>query len=227
MRKYFYLVIVAVAALLVTVFSSCVTSSDEVLLKTDGVMSASPSLKNATLSLDKLPAAGYVDLDPVNSTELDRLGLGGPSPVRDPPSFPFNRYGMYWSEPFSLLKGDILQITVDSDSPVSWFGVDRSPFDVRGILATTEMDEDGRAFDPQYPAHSSLDEGRNGYKLVVSYKVTGDTDCVLVVKNHNPDNSRRLSMSVSLKPSISLKRILRSIPVLKDIITSDHDEMEV
>jgi hypothetical protein len=172
-----------------------------------------------------LPASGYINLDPVDSAELDRLGLGGPSPLLSPPSAPFNANGMYWSEPFSLVRGDTVQVTVKSDSPVSWFGVDWSLLDMRGILATTELDEDGRAFDPQYPARSSLDKGPNGYILTVSYKILYDIDYVLVVKNNNPDSAQRISIAVSLKPSISLRRIGMSIPIIKNLLASDDDKM--
>jgi hypothetical protein len=220
MRKY--LLLATLVALVATAFSNCGTSSEEVLTGKGAVASASEPLRETPLSLDSLPAMGYVSLDPVNSVELDRLGLGGPSPLLDPPSSPFNRYGMYWSKPFSLVEGDTVEITVHSDLPISWFGVDWSSYAVRGILATTEVDEDGRAFNPQYPAHSSLDEGPNGYKLTLSYKIPDDTDCVLVVKNANPDNSRRLSVSVSLKPSLSLRRILKRLPIVKNLIASDN-----
>jgi hypothetical protein len=221
MKKY--LALTTFAVLLMVVFFSCGTPSDEARLKAGGVTSAPASIKDIPLSLVSLPTVGRLNLEPVNSAELERLGLGRPVHLIDPPYTPYNDNGLYWSEPFSLIGGDIVQITVDSDTPVSWFGVDWSNYDVRGILATLELDEDGRAFDPQYPAKSSSENGSDGYRLTVSYKIRSDTNCVLVVKNANPENSQRLSMAVSLKPSISLRRIGKSIPILKNLIASDSD----
>lgn len=215
-----YLASVAIGILLVTALVSCGTPTQDAALKTG--KSGVP----APLSLAGLPAAGLLDLKALNSSQLDRLGLERPVHLIDPPYTPYNDNGFYWSEPFSLIEGDTLRITVDSDTPVSWFGVDWSNYDVRGILATLELDEDGRAFDPQYPAGSSVEKGPDGYKLTVTYDITHDTDCVLVVKNSNPDNAQQLSLSVSLKPSISLQRILNRIPVVRNLFKSDHDDME-
>jgi hypothetical protein len=179
----------------------------------------------APLEMAALPSSGYIKLDSLSAAGLDTLGLGGPSPAATPPSSPFNQYGMYWSEPFSLVKGDTVRLTVYSDAPVSWFGVDWKTLDVRGILATTELDEDGRTFNPQYPADSAVEQNANGYKMTVNYKITHDADCVLVVKNLNPDSSQRISLSLSLKPSLSFTRMLRNVPVLKNLV-EDKDEME-
>jgi hypothetical protein len=225
MKKY--VVLGVLAALLITVLTGCGTSpylsSGNV---SSDVTSSLSHITNAPLSLVSLPNTGRVNLDAINLKELEHLGLGVPSPLGAPPYTPYNENGMYWSEPFSLVEGDNLQITVYSDSPVSWFGVDWSLLDVRGVLATTELDEDGRAFDPQYPASSSLDGGPGNYRLTLNYKILYDDDCVLVLKNSNPENTQRLSVAVSLKPSISIKRIARNIPVIKNLVESDRDDME-
>jgi hypothetical protein len=221
MRKYLALVMVAV---LVSAFIICETPSDKVSPGAGDSMST--LLEEVPLSLDRLPAGGYLILDPGNSEELDRLGLGGPSPANAPPYTPYCKSGIYWSAPFSLVEGDIVEIVVYSDSPVSWFGVDWSNYDVRGVLATTAVDEDGRAFDPQYPTQSFLNKDAEGYQLMVIYKVQYDTDCVLVIKNSSPDIARRLSLSVSLQPSITLKRIAKSIPILKNYVSSSQDSGE-
>jgi hypothetical protein len=186
--------------------------------------SLSPAaLKGTTLSLGSLPAAGYLKLAQLNFQELDRLGLAGPAPINAPPSSPYNSNGLYWSEPFSLVEGDTLIITIDSTSPVSWFGVDWSSFDLRGVLATTEVDEDGRAFDPQYPVESSSVQSSNGYKLTVSYKIQYDADCVVVVKNANPNDAQQLNLSAALKPSISFRRIAKRIPLVRNLVAPEPD----
>jgi hypothetical protein len=218
MRKYLFLVLLMLmaGALLVSA-----TTPQQSAPKTDNVVTMPLFLNDAELSLASLPAAGYIDLTPLNVPELVSLGLGGPSPERDPPGYPYNQNGMYWSKPFSLVEGDIVQVTVYSESPVSWFGIDWSSLDVRGILATTETDEDGKSFNPQYPTSSSLEKAAGGYKLTTSYKILDDTDCVLVLKNTNPGNPQRISLNVALKPAISFKRMLRNIPVLKNLVKSD------
>lgn len=199
-----YLALVTVVMLAVPSLISCGTPSYKAPI-TIGEPAA-PTLQlsyDTPLSLGSLPASGYVDLEPLNSVELDRLGLGGSSPLREPPYSPFNKYGMFWSEPFSVGQGDTIQVTIYSDTPVSWFGVDWSNLDIRGTLATTEEDEDGRSFDPQYPAHSSVDARLNSYRITLSYKIRDDTDCVLVVKNANPDRSWRVSMAIASKSAIT------------------------
>jgi hypothetical protein len=170
-------------------------------------------------SLAALPASGYIDLEPVDAAALQRLGLGGPSPVSNPPYYPFNRYGMYWSEPFYLAEGDTLKVTVSADTPVSWFGVDWSDLNIRGIVADMELDEDGRTFDPQYPASFSAD----GRGLTVNYKSVKDTECVLVVKNASPDRSWRISVNVTAKSVFSIKRFLKEVPVVQNLFQSDDD----
>jgi hypothetical protein len=220
MKKYLVLSLaLSMVIMALTVFISCGKPSYEAALNI-----SDKSVQ--TLSLVNLPSAGPVSIEPVNAIELDRLGLGGPSPFSSPPYAPYAKNGLYYSEPFALLEGDNLQITIHSDSPVSWFGVDWSPFALRGVLATTELDEDGRAFNPQYPIRAVLDEVPNGYKLTVSYKIMNDTDCVLLVKNNSPDNPQQLSVAVALKPSISLRRIIKSIPGLRNLIDSEDGEIE-
>ena len=221
MQRYLTLL---TAIVLIVAISISLTAPYKATAATSQVSTSSWSLTGKPLSLGTLPAAGYINLDPLNSTALKSLGLGEPSPVSDPPNVPYDQNGIYWSEPFSLVEGDTLQITVHSNAPVSWFGIDWSNLYVRGILATNEMDEDGKDFNPQYPVRSSLEQSPEGYKLTVSYKILDDTDCVLVVKNGNPDNSARLSMNVELKPSISFRRILKRIPVLKNFVSSNHDD---
>jgi hypothetical protein len=218
MRMYNILIIAMVTAAIVFAFK----------LQGPGKQ-ASASLQpvsESVLSLANLPAGGYLNLEPVNAAELDRLGLGGPAPLVGPPDVPFEKNGIYWSEPFSLVAGDTVQITVKNASPVSWFGVDWINYDIRGILATTEVDEDGRAFDPQYPANSSLEKKPDGCTLTINYKIAHDTDCVVVVKNTNPLNSQKLSLNVALKPSLSIRRILKDIPLINHLVSSDNNEME-
>ncbi len=221
MRRYFT---IAMVVILIAVISIGITTPYKTTAATGSVATRSWSLKDEPLSLLRLPAAGYVALDPLNSNGLEAIGLGGPAPANDPPDVPYNKDGIFWSEPFSLVEGDTLQVTVYSDSPVSWFGIDWSNLYVRGILATNEMDEDGKDFNPQYPVRSSLEQSPESYKLTVSYKIIDDTDCVLVVKNGNPNSSVRLSMTVSLKPSISFRRVLKRIPILKNFVSSNHND---
>lgn len=219
MKKYLVLIVVVLVA--VTALAGYGALSYQINSKTDGTADSTKPF-----SLAGLPAAGYIDLEPVNSVELDNLGLGGGAPVLDPPSSPFNNYGMYWSEPFTVAEGDNVQVKVYSATPVSWFGVDWSNFNVRGILATTEVDEDGRSFDPQYPAHSSNETTPNGYVLTVSYAFEKDTQCVLLVKNTTADRSQRVSMAVTAKSPFTIKRILKDIPLIKNLVKSDGDEIE-
>ena len=176
------------------------------------------------LTLKELPASGIVNLEPLNTTELIQFGLNEPSPINSPPYTPYQKNGLYWSQPFPLIAGDTVQVIIKSTDPVSWFGVDWSDYSMRGLLATTELDEDGRAFDPQYPSSSSVIKDENGYKLVVNYKIKDDTDCVLVVKNSDPANTQLVSVSVSLKPSVSFRRILKSIPGISHFVNSDSGE---
>jgi hypothetical protein len=218
MKKYIFIILVIVlAAALIVSFK---TSAQSTTL-TGGVVTEPLSLSNSKLSLVRLPAAGYIDLTPLNNEKLVSLGLGGPSPESEPPVYPYNQNGMYWSTPFSLVEGDTVQVTVYSDSPVSWFGIDWKNLNVRGIVATTETDEDGKSFNPQYPVSSSVEKVPNGYKLTANYKIPDDTDCVLVLKNTNTGNSPRISLNVALQPSVSFKRILRNIPVLKNLVKSE------
>jgi hypothetical protein len=224
-RKFLALAIIAI--MVASVLVSCHRISYEVPQKAgEAAISALPSLPNNPLSLGSLPAAGYIDLEPGNPAELDRLGLGGPAPVRNPPYSPFNKYGMYWSEPFSLAQGDSLQVKVYGDTPVSWFGVDWASFSIRGILATTEVDEDGRSFDPQYPADSSIVTGPGSYMLTVRYKFESDTECVLVIKNTSPDKQWRVMVNVTSKSNFSFQRFLKRFPVIKNFVKSDYEDIE-
>ncbi|MGD1120217.1 MAG: hypothetical protein ABR886_12175 [Dehalococcoidales bacterium] len=223
MRKY--LVLAAVAVLGATAFTGCGTLSDDRMQDTDEHAAlAPPAGDGALLSLGSLPVSGTIELAPLNAAELDQLGLGGGVPVDDPPYSPFDDYGMYWSDGFSLAGGDILQVKIHSSTPVSWFGVDWSSLDIRGLMATTEEDEDGRSFDPQYPTSSAVENGPDGCTLTVSYEVMEDTDCVLVIKNNNPDTARQLSLAVDLKHSVSLERILKIIPAAKSLDGSRRND---
>jgi hypothetical protein len=215
------LTLITVILLAMTALAGCGTPSYQANLKTAG-----PAGSNTPFSLAGLPAAGYIDLGPVNAAELERLGLGGPAPINNPPSSPFNQYGMYWSQPFPVAEGDTIQLKVYSDTPISWFGVDWLSLNIRGILATTELDEDGRTFDPQYPAHSSVETGASGYALTVSYAFAKDTQCVLVVKNASAGSPQHLSMAVTAKSPFTIKRLLKDIPLIKNLVKSDKDEIE-
>ncbi len=107
---------------------------------------------------------------------------------------------MYWSERFSLVEGGVLKITVYSYSPISWFGVDWSSLDVRGVFAPTDINEDGWSFDPVYPEHSSVDASSDGINLMLVYNIQESGDYQLVVKNANTLNSWRLSIAVTSIP---------------------------
>jgi hypothetical protein len=209
MQKYLSLVVCVILAGLL----AAAAGQSPGLQKTDGV-----------LSLGSLPAYGNVTLKPVNSIELERLGLGGPSPVNNPPVSPFNESGMYWSETFSVVAGDTIQVKVYSDKPVSWFGVDWSSLEIRGILARMETDEDGRSFDPQYPVGSSVSAAPGKNVLTLNYTVRTNSDCVLVLKNNDPADSQQLAVSMTLRPSFSMNRILSKIPFLKDTDAPDGDD---
>jgi hypothetical protein len=191
--------------------------------KTQNVL---PSKFDNPLSLTSLLAAGHILLGPANSTERDFLGLGGPSPINEPPSSPFNKYGMYWSEHFAVIQGDVLHVTVSSDTPVSWFGIDWSISDIRGLLATTEMDEDGRTFNPLYPTQFSTSTGPTGYLVTADYNVLRDTECIIVVKNHNVDKSWPVSLSISSKFPFNIKRLLSGIPVIRGLFQSDQPDTD-
>jgi len=181
----------------------------------------------APLSLAKLPAAGYIDLEPADTPALDGLRLGGSSPLgEEPPFLPFDGYGMYWSEEFSLVRGETLQVKVYSDTPVSWFGVDWSDLDVRGVMTTCDVDEDGRTYDPAYPAGSSVDATPTGSMLTLSYDVHENTNMVVVVRNANPGRSYRLSMEITAKSHFSVRRFLQSIPMVKNLIKSHNDDSD-
>ena len=221
MKKYvFIILVIMLAATLLVSF----TFPSKSFPATGDVETRSASGFHSELSLVRLPATGYIDLTRLNAAQLVSLGLGGPSPDREPPNYPYNQNGMYWSVPFSLVEGDTVRVTVYSDAPVSWFGNDWSSLDVRGILATTETDEDGKSFNPQYPTSSSVEKISTGYKLTASYKIPDDTDCVLVLKNNKTDSSPRISVNVALQPSISFRRMLRNIPLLKNLVKSDSNQ---
>jgi hypothetical protein len=220
MKKYVFIILMIVLAATLLVSFIPFNSSPA----TGNVVTVPSSGYRSELSLVRLPAAGYVDLTRLNAAQLVSLGLGGPSPDREPPDYPYNQNGMYWSVPFSLIEGDTVKVTVYSDTQVSWFGNDWSNLDVRGILATTETDEDGKSFNPQYPTSSSVQKVPNGYKLTASYKIPDDTDCVLVLKNNKTDSSPRLSVNVALQPAISFRRMLRNIPLLKNLVKSDSNQ---
>lgn len=158
------------------------------------------SIPETPSSLARLPAAGYVDLGPADEDALRSLGLGGSLPLRDPPSFPFNHGGLYWSEPFLLDEGDVLSVTVGSSLPVSWFGVDWSPLEVRGVLALTDEDEEGWSFGAVYPAASSVESGPGSVALVVTYRIEVTGEYQVVVKNADTVMARRLSLSFVSTP---------------------------
>ena len=181
------------------------------------------STNDNSLSLNRLPAAGYIDLAPADGAALDALNLGGPSPAGEPPFSPFDEYGLYWSDRFSLVEGDALQVEIQSDAPISWFGVDWSSLDMRGMVATCEQDEDGRSFDPQYPTSSSALVGAGGCALTLNYKIENDTQWVVVAKNANPERSCRLSIQVKKNSHITVKRLLSDIPIVKNMIRSSGD----
>ncbi len=167
------------------------------------------------LSLAKLPAAGYIDLDPVNEGTLNKLGLGGPEPVLNPPSLPFNQYGIYWSQQLQMYKGDTLLVKVSSDTPASWFGVDWKLLNLRGIVAKMDLDEDGHTFDPQYPVKSSANVVNGKYVLSVKYKFDDDSKCVLVVKNNSEDTPWHVSVNVSTGFNFSIEKILKKLGLMK------------
>jgi len=104
---------------------------------------------------------------------------------------------LYWSERFPLAQGDILRITVYSYSPISWFGVDWSTLDVRGVLALTDTDEDGWSFNPLYPDYSSIDTNSDNTRLTLDYEIRENGDYQVVIKNTNTLKSWQLSLAVA------------------------------
>jgi len=139
----------------------------------------------------------------------------------EPPYTPFDKYGIYWSDRFLVSQGDIITLKVRSEDPLSWFGVDWSSLDIRGLLATTELDEDGRSFNPQYPIQSSVQTGGGGHILTVVYAVQDDTQCVVVVKNANPHKPCELSLEVTLRSPFTIMRFLKGLPVIGALMKHD------
>jgi hypothetical protein len=187
-------------------------------------LAADEATQATPLSLAKLPAAGYVSLAPGDATALDKLGLGGPSPVSEPPSYPYSASGIYWSQRFSLVEGDTLRLWVLSPEPLSWFGVDWSPLSVRGVLASTELDEDGRTFNPLYPSRWSSQLDNAGTLLSLEWDMPGDTECALVVKNSDPARTQRVTILVEDHSPFTLKRVLRTVPLIGGLF--DLEEIE-
>jgi len=167
------------------------------LKETEVAVPAAEFVSEMPLTLVSLPAAGRLDLEPANEVLLENLGLGGASPLNDPPYFPYNKNGLYWSERFPLAQGDILRITVYSYSPISWFGVDWSTLDVRGVLALTDTDEDGWSFNPLYPDYSSIDTNSDNTRLTLDYEIRENGDYQVVIKNTNTLKSWQLSLAVA------------------------------
>lgn len=209
----------AIGVLAVTTLAGCGVPS-AATPAADGLQAFPLAFFNGmTLSLAKLPASGSIVLAPVDTAALDSIGLGGPTPLgEEPPSLPFDEYGMYWSERFSVGEGDTLQVKVSSATPVSWFGVDWSNLDIRGVVTTCDVDEDGRTYDPKYPVNSSVASDPTGSTLTLNYAVPNDTEMVIVVRNANPSQSYRLSMQVTRQSHFTFKRFLEKIPIVKDLI---------
>jgi hypothetical protein len=203
-----------IVVLLVIVFTGCKAPADNVNALTVQKKPFSPAA---------LPAKGYIEIGPVNTPELERLGLEGPAPMLNPPYQPYNEHGLYWSQPFNVKEGDVLQVKVYGDTPISWFGVDWQELNLRGIVATTELDEDGRTFDPQYPADSTAEQVAGGYALTMTYNFTKDRQCVLVVKNASVDKWK-LSVDLNARASFSLTRWLKSVPLVKNLFKDKDDE---
>jgi hypothetical protein len=77
------------------------------------------------------------------------------------------------------------------------FGVDWSTLDVRGILAITDIDEDGWSFNPLYPDYSSIDASSNDVRLTLCYEIQMDGEYQIVIKNANASKPWRLSLAVA------------------------------
>jgi hypothetical protein len=169
-------------------------------------------------SLARLPASGYINLDPVNDGKLNKLGLG-PEPVSNPPSLPYNQFGVYWSQQVQMYEGDTLLVKITSDTPVSWFGVDWNVLNLRGIVAKMDLDEDGHTFDPQYPVDSSASMVDGKYILSVKYKFDDDAKCVLVVKNNSTDIPWHVLINAGTGFNFSFEKILKKLGLIK---TSDE-----
>ena len=180
--------------------------------------------QTAPLSLDQLPAVGYISLAPNDESTLNELGLGGVSPLREPPSYPFVASGIYWSEHFSISEGDRLHIFVLSPQPISWFGVDWSLLPLRGVLASTEVDEDGRSFNPLYPSRWSSRTDANGTLLSLEWDMAYDTECALVVKNSDPAGGRQISVLVEDSSPFSLKKVLAEVSLIGRLFDRDSSE---
>ncbi len=182
------------------------------------------AVQTAPLSLARLPALGYISLSPNDESALDDLGLGGVSPWREPPSYPFVASGLYWSEHFSLTEGDRLHVWVLSAQPISWFGVDWSLLPIRGVLASTELDEDGRSVNPLYPSRWSSRAAANGTLLSLEWDIAYDAECALVVKNSDPAQEQRISVVVEGSSPFNLKNVLRDVPLIGNLF--EHDSAE-
>jgi hypothetical protein len=171
------------------------------LSETEASVPALNSMPETPLSLARLPAVGCLDLGPSNETALNALGLGGALPTREPPYLPYQENGLYWSESLSLVEGDLLNITVYSCLPVSWFGVDWSKLDVRGVLALTDIDEDGWSFVPLYPDQASIKVNQEGTSLILTYIIQDTGEYQVVVKNASTLKSWRLYLTVMSAPN--------------------------
>lgn len=159
------------------------------------------SIPDTLLILVKLPAAGCITLSPSREDALSSIGIGGASPSNEPPCFPYSENGLYWSEKFPLTAGSLLNITVYKDSPLSWFGVDWSALDVRGVLAFTDTDEEGWSFNPKYPDYSIAKVVPTGTRLDIGYLIAESGEYQVVVKNSSQLNAQRLFVAVAARPS--------------------------
>lgn len=162
---------------------------------TDATVPAS-DIPDVPLTMAKLPSQGYIDLSPSNEDALEKLGLAGSTPSREPANLPYDENGLFWSNQLLLNEGDVVRITVHSQSPVSWFGVDWSDLAVRGVLAMTDVDEDGWNFVAEYPEHSSIDAASGTMRL--AYQIPESGDYQVLVKNSNSSTSYRLTLTASL-----------------------------
>ncbi len=150
------------------------------------------------LTLAHLPAVGTLVLERGDENALTELGLGGPSPLNQPPALPYNQNGLYWSEQFSLVAGDELTVIANSGTALSWFGADWADRDIRGVLALTNIDEDGWNFMAIYPASANAEDGHNSHRLTLHYTIREGGDYQIIIKNANPAQPQNLSLAVTV-----------------------------
>lgn len=209
-------ILVILLILTATISAGCSLNSPQPASLTDQTSPISDSLSAAdspgasqTMSTDtffgpaRLLATQDIALDIDNEEKLNALGLGGSFPQNAPPDLPFNSYGLYWSGQFSLVSGDRLNVRIQSDSLLSWFGLDWSNLDVRGVFALTDIDEDGWNFIPLYPDNTSVEKSATGTEIDLDYIIQEDGEYQILIKNSSIRKSNQLSLALLLQGQLA------------------------